>query len=178
LALHALARACRSLIRKLITVIAPSVATAAVATAAVATSTVATATVAATTVAASGVTAVTVGEIAATAPSATVNTARRRRRRGSIDLAAGRGRRSIDLAAGRRRRRSIDLAAGRRRRRRRRSAATGAIRDGTMGEWEVSGSGVGRNHSGSDRESSGGYDSDPAEFQHHDTSPVIHFVWR
>ena len=84
-----------------------------------------------------------------------------------------RRRRSIDLAARRRRRRGIDLAAGRRRWR---SATIGAVRDGTPGEREVGGSGVGRKDGGSDCESSGGYDGDPAEFQHHDTSPVIHFL--
>jgi hypothetical protein len=49
------------------------------------------------------------------------------------------------------------------------------MRDGTAapGDEEVSRSGVGRNGGGSDCESSGGYDGDPAEFQHQDTSPVI-----
>jgi hypothetical protein len=167
--------ACARLIRKLISVIAPSVATPSEASASVAAITVGD-------IAATGPTATgpTATAPAATAPAATINTARWRRRsidlaarRRRIDLAAGRRRRgSIDLAARRRRRRSVDLAAGRRRRR---SATTGVVRDGTIGNCEVGGSGVGRNNGGSDCESRSGHDGDPAEFQHHDTSPVILF---
>ena len=48
--------------------------------------------------------------------------------------------------------------------------------DGTRRQ-KVSGFGLGRNGAGSEYESYRGHDRYPAEFQHHDTSPVI-FIWR
>jgi hypothetical protein len=94
----------------------------------------------------------------ATVPTATVDTARRR---------------NIDSAAGRRRRRKIDLAA---------AAApeitAATIRDRTIATGEEAKCfGLGRNGGGSECESCCGHDSYPAEFQHHDTSPVIYFAF-
>jgi hypothetical protein len=88
--------------------------------------------------------------------AATVDTARRRN------------------TAGRRRRRNIDLA----------TAAAAApviaadpIRDGTIATGEEAKCfGLGRNDGGSECESCRGHDNDPAEFQHHDTSPVIYLA--
>jgi hypothetical protein len=104
------------------------------------------------------VTAVITGAIiAATVPTATVATA---------------GRRSIDAAAGRRRRRDIDLAA----------AATApviaaapiSVSGGTIATAVVAICfGAGRNDGGSECENCRGHDGYPAEFQHHETSPVI-----
>jgi hypothetical protein len=81
------------------------------------------------------------------------------------------------------RRRNIDSAARRRGRRRNIAAAAGPIiaaapvPDGTIatiatGEEAI---GLGRNGGGNECESCRGHDGDPAEFQHHDTSPVIYF---
>jgi hypothetical protein len=99
--------------------------------------------------------------------AATVDTARRR---------------NIDSATGRRRRRNIDLAAAA-------PIITAApviaaapvitaapIRDRTIATGkEAKCFGLGRNGGGSECESCRGHNSYPAEFQHHDTSPVIIF---
>jgi hypothetical protein len=91
--------------------------------------------------------------IAARAPTATIDTARRRRRR---SIAAGR--RNIDLAA---------AAAP--------VIAAAPIPDGTIATGEEAKCfGLGRNGGSSECESRRGHDSYPAEFQHHDTSPVIY----
>jgi hypothetical protein len=97
----------------------------------------------------------------ATAPAAAVPAA-------TVDTA---GRRSIDPTAGRRRRRDIDLAA----------AATAPVI--AAAPISVSGTiatavvpicfGPGRNGGGSECENRRGHDGYPAEFQHHETSPVI-----
>jgi hypothetical protein len=94
--------------------------------------------------------------IAARAPTATIDTARRRRRRRRRSIAAGR--RNIDLAA---------AAAP--------VIAAAPIPDGTIATGEEAKCfGLGRNGGSSECESRRGHDSYPAEFQHHDTSPVIY----
>jgi hypothetical protein len=101
------------------------------------------------------ITAAITAAVIAAAITATVDTAGRRR--------------SIDPAAGWRRRRDIDLA-----------AATCVVAAAPI---SVSGTiatgivaiclGAGRNGGGSECENCRGYDGYPAEFQHHETSPVI-----
>jgi hypothetical protein len=97
------------------------------------------------------VTAAITATIAAAAPTAAIDTARRRRRR------------NIDLAAGRRRRRSIDLAAAAPV-----IAATGAHRAKERGteqrrsKEEAKCFGLGRNGGGSECESCHGHDRYPA----------------
>jgi hypothetical protein len=102
-------------------------------------------------------TAITAAVIAATIPTAAVDTPRLR---------------TIDSAAGRRRRWSIDLAAA--------AAAViaaASIPDGTIATGVVDKCfGPRRNGGGSECESCCRHESYPAEFQHHDTSPVI--CWR
>jgi hypothetical protein len=96
------------------------------------------------------ITTITAAVIAAI--TATVDTARRR------------------STAGRRRRRSIDLAAA--------TApviAAAPIPDGTIAEATKC-FGLGRNGGGSECESCRGHDGYPAEFEHHDTSPVIYLA--
>jgi hypothetical protein len=94
------------------------------------------------------ITAIAGAIIAATAPTATINTARRRRRR-SIDLAAGRRRRSASAAG------SVIAAP---------VIAAAPIRDATIGtgEEEVCCFGLGRNGGGSECESRRGHDGHPA----------------
>jgi hypothetical protein len=86
------------------------------------------------------------------------------------------GRRSIDPAAGRRRRRDIGLA----------TAAAPApviaaapvsVPNGAIATAVVAICfGPGRNGGGSECENCRGHDGYPAEFQHHDTSPVIYMA--
>jgi hypothetical protein len=101
--------------------------------------------------------AITAAIVAATVPTATIDTARRW---------------SIDSAAGRRRRRSINLAAA--------AApviAAAPVRDGTVASGEEAKCfGLGRNGGGNECEGCRGHHGYPAEFQHHDTSPVIYLA--
>jgi len=136
------------LIRKLVTIIAAATITPAIADAIIAAATITPA------IADAIATAVTAAIIAA----APVDTARRR---------------NIDSAAGRRWRRNVDLAAAAPPI----AAASIPVPDGTIATGEEATCfGPGRNGGGSECESCRGRDGYPAEFEHHDTSPVI--AWR
>ena len=118
-----------------------------------------------------------VTDTVATTITTAIDAARRRWRR-RVDLAARLRRRSVDLAA-RRRWRSVDLAARRRRRRSIDLAAAAPVGDGSTGDdWSTGNRkvrcfGLGGNSGGSEREDRRGHDGYPAQFQHHDASPLV-----